>query len=238
MTLPYTCYELDRPVRMTIYRNGHALTLGQIVDLLNELHRDADPPPVQEVPTRVAATVGMKFYLAARYSHRDQLRQLRAKLLALGHTVTSRWLDTEWPNDERGSAAAPPEYRAEFAIKDMDDVHAADIVVSLTEPERSGRGGRHVEFGLGLAWRKLLVIIGPVEHIFHHHPSVLHFGSTEEMLRELEVGERFEPDMPTMTDGRSPKELQADGDDYWPDGTRYIPPHLEKPKESPPCPES
>ena len=43
-----------------------------------------------------------------------------------------------------------------FALEDYADVSAADIVVSFTEAPGSGaaRGGRHVEFGLALAWDK------------------------------------------------------------------------------------
>jgi hypothetical protein len=33
--------------------------------------------------------------------------------------------------------------------------------------------------------------------------------------------------LPRMTDGRSPGELKADGDDRRPDGARYTPPRLE-----------
>ena len=35
----------------------------------------------------------MKIYLAAKYSRMEELREYRNQLIALGHTVTSRWLD-------------------------------------------------------------------------------------------------------------------------------------------------
>lgn len=114
----------------------------------------------------------MKFYLAGAYSRRDQLRAFRAELVRRGHQVTSRWLDESWPVAADGeSSAAPPEHRARVAQANLDDVLAADGVVSFTEEPASGigrRGGRHVEFGIGLGAGKGLVIIGPRENVFHH----------------------------------------------------------------------
>ena len=43
----------------------------------------------------------------------------------------------------------------------MDDLAAADTVVSFTSAASGGKGGRHVEFGLVLGLGKHLVVIGP-----------------------------------------------------------------------------
>jgi len=150
----------------------------------------------------------MKIYLAARYSRREQLCELRDQLKRMGHEVTSRWLQTEWVNRPDQSSAAPPEYRAKYAQIDLEDVDAADVVVSFTDPPagtcpkceglgdivwpaedggsprmrcpecqgkgytRSGRGGRHVEFGYAMAKGKRLIVVGYRENLFHEHPSV------------------------------------------------------------------
>lgn len=126
----------------------------------------------------------MKIYLCSRYSRRDELRGVRDVLTAKGFVVTSRWLDTEWEeNDGQGSSAAPPEYRREFAIKDMIDVQVCDAIIAFTEPPRSnGRGGRHVEFGMAAAWGKKLIVIGPEENIFHYLPGVFVYRNIEELL--------------------------------------------------------
>lgn len=131
----------------------------------------------------------MKVYLCGRYSRRDQLRSVREELQELGHVVTSRWLDTSWrEKDDSGSAAAPAEYRAEFAVKDLEDVAAADCVIAFTEEPRSGgRGGRHVEFGAALALGKRLIVVGHRENLFHHHPRVEYFASKWDMMRALEA---------------------------------------------------
>lgn len=128
----------------------------------------------------------MKIYLAARFSRRDQLRELAAELHRMGHEVTSRWLDTEWANRPNESSAAPPEYREKYALIDMEDVKAAECVVNFTEaPGDGSRGGRHVEFGLAIAWGKRLIVVGYRENLFHHLPKVEFFSSQWDMLRSL-----------------------------------------------------
>lgn len=129
----------------------------------------------------------MKIYLASRYSRREQMRSVRDELQRLGHTVTTRWLDTEWPGDERGSSAVPPEYLTEYAIKDVEDVMAADCVISFTEDGRTpGLGGRHVEFGIAVALGKRLIVVGYRENIFHHLPQVEFYDRQWELARKLE----------------------------------------------------
>jgi hypothetical protein len=113
----------------------------------------------------------MKAYLASRYSQREVLKAYREDLRRIGVEVTSRWLDTDWPF-ERGSSATPPEHREKYAVIDMEDIIAADMVISFSANGK-GRGGRHVEFGVGLALKKMMILVGDPEHIFHHHPSVV-----------------------------------------------------------------
>lgn len=117
----------------------------------------------------------MKIYLASRYSRRQELVAVRDFIQRLGFVVTSRWLDTAWTSRPGGSSAAPPEYRDKYALIDLEDVAEADIVVSFTEPpeQAGGRGGRHVEFGYGLALNKLMIVVGPRENLFHEHSEVV-----------------------------------------------------------------
>lgn len=134
----------------------------------------------------------MKIYLAARYSRRDQLRSVADELRRLGHTITSRWLETEWVNRPSDSCAAPPEYRETYATVDMEDVRAADCVISFTEaPGDGSRGGRHVEFGLAVAWGKRLIVVGHRENLFHHLPGAKS-DLADEVPGEPETLQRWE----------------------------------------------
>jgi hypothetical protein len=106
----------------------------------------------------------MRVYLASRFGRRYELRKYRQDLEDLGHIVTSRWLD---------ASGEDPEALGLCAQEDLIDIVTADIIVNFTEePRGDSRGGRHCEFGIGLALNKQLVIIGPREHAFHFLPQV------------------------------------------------------------------
>ena len=118
----------------------------------------------------------MKIYLAARYSRNDEMRGVRDVLEAFGHEVTSRWIDQHGGNLPESIVEeklnAEPEACAEYALVDVEDLRAADVVVSFTSADGGGKGGRHVEYGLALGLGKRLVIVGPRENVFHTLPQV------------------------------------------------------------------
>jgi hypothetical protein len=97
----------------------------------------------------------MKIYLAARYSRNSEMRGVRDVLTALGHEVTSRWIDCH--TGKYLTSFTPkhlnndPEYCARLGLHDLEDVDDADAVISFTDTAGGGKGGRHVEFGYALA---------------------------------------------------------------------------------------
>lgn len=122
----------------------------------------------------------MKIYLASRYSRREELCGYREQLEAKGHIVTSRWLNGNHQLDKHGipigehgeklvegdtpeSSDAANLLRAHFVSEDTADVVDSELVISFTEPPRSAlgnRGGRHVEFGMAVALKKRLFVVG------------------------------------------------------------------------------
>lgn len=132
----------------------------------------------------------MRIFLSSRYSRREEMRSVAAELHRLGHTVTSRWIHTDWqpPEGESQSSHAPPELREEYALKDRDDLLAADCCIAFTEgPGGGGRGGRHVEFGMAAARGKRLIVVGHRENIFHHLPGVEFFKDRQRLMNALEA---------------------------------------------------
>jgi len=128
----------------------------------------------------------VRFYLASRYSRGPELRGYRDELRALGHEVTSRWLD----GYDCTPGLSPEDHtkeRARFAQDDLDDLSLADVVVCFTESrqENPGRGGRHVEYGVALAWDKTIVVIGPRENVFHCLSHVTHYETWEAYQQEM-----------------------------------------------------
>ena len=145
----------------------------------------------------------MKIYLAARYSRREELAAYRTELQALGHTVQARWLNGEHQladngapigengeklveGDHGGNSPEACALRTRFALDDWEDVNAAELVISFTEPPRSkaNRGGRHVEYGIALANKARVIVVGHRENIFHWLP-VVEFCATWDEARAL-----------------------------------------------------
>ena len=133
----------------------------------------------------------MKIYLAARYSRQAELRGYAEQLRAAGHTITSRWLS---PEDESAYRDLSPEGRRKCAEHDIEDVRAADLVISFTEqPDipTTTRGGRHVEMGIAIGLGKSLYGVGPREHVFHWLPYMAWFENFETCLESLKNDQSF-----------------------------------------------
>jgi hypothetical protein len=126
----------------------------------------------------------MRIYLAARYDRRQEMEAIAARLEAAGHTLTSGWI--------YGWHESVPELVC--AAADWTGVGKAECVVSFTEEpdERvpwAARGGRHVEFGLGLAMGKRLCIVGPRENVFHHLERVEVYPTVTDFIRAFGRGQ-------------------------------------------------
>ena len=127
------------------------------------------------------------FYLAARYSRREELCAYKSDLEARGHRVPARWLlgehqvhGLEAARAVEGNGPVPAAQAVLFAEDDMEDLLAADVMVNFTEPPRHGatRGGRHIEMGVALGlrragyWWHQIYIVGPLENVFHALPEI------------------------------------------------------------------
>lgn len=133
----------------------------------------------------------MHIYLAARYSRHKEMETYAAVLEDAGHHVTSRWIhgDHDIKDSDRHKDA---ERNERLAIEDMTDITKSECVISFTEDpktaksKRPSKGGMHVEFGLGLALNKRMVVIGPRVHIFHWLPNVEIYDTLEAFLDDPE----------------------------------------------------
>jgi hypothetical protein len=128
---------------------------------------------------------GSKVYLASRYIKHVELQTYAAELSSNGYIITSRWIwGSHQISDEGLSLQAEESKRIAFANEDFIDVRNADVVINFTEVPRScnSRGGRHVEFGLALAWKKRCIVIGHRENIFHCMPHVIFYNDWEHFM--------------------------------------------------------
>jgi hypothetical protein len=148
-----------------------------------------------------------RYYFAARYSRNAELRQCRDELLVSvpGAVVTSRWIDCH-PDIVGGlqqsftpeALAADPSGCWAFGQHDLEDLARATAIVSFTAAGGGGKGGRHIEHGVAIAYvdngpwltpdaaRFRLIVVGPRENIFHCHPATEVVESWAEFLaREI-----------------------------------------------------
>lgn len=120
------------------------------------------------------------YYFAARYSRHPEMRGYRDELLTSGLDVevTSRWIDCH--DDELEQSYTPEALNFDPAgcwrhgEHDLEDLDAADVLVSFTGNGGGGKGGRHIEHGYWLSTHQRYgrtVIVGPRENIFHCHPA-------------------------------------------------------------------
>lgn len=120
----------------------------------------------------------MKIYIAARFSRITEMAEFGDRLKAAGHEITARWVY----GGEEGLTLE------EISDLDVEDVVKADMVLSWTEPKGSYNrgGGRHTEFGIGMALDKLLWIVGPREQIFHNDGRVVQFDHLDQVIEALD----------------------------------------------------
>ncbi len=127
----------------------------------------------------------MKIYLAGRYSSWPIMQERRRRIVSFGHTVTSRWIDGNHTIDDEALQLGSDVARR-LGEEDLEDLKAADSVVFFSEGNGSlGRGGRHTEFGLGIAYEKIMILVGLQENIFHALDCVYHVESFEDYLDQF-----------------------------------------------------
>ena len=134
------------------------------------------------------------YYLAARYSMNAEMRGVSDVLTALGHTVTSRWIhchpDVVGDFTSSFDVYALNEHTEDCAPlgqHDLDDIDAAQTLVSFSDKTGGGKGGRHVEFGYALAMRKNLVVVGYRENVFHTLPQVVQYPDWAHFVMSLSI---------------------------------------------------
>ncbi len=130
----------------------------------------------------MSETLGV--YLAAPTESQSLMRIWRRELLDTGRfMVTSRWLN-------RDLTQHPDVLTAQFPLwgrENVADIMSARIVIGWNSGGL-GRGGRHTDFGMGLAFGKQLVVIGPQQHIYHYFPGVEVFRDWVGFMIAVESG--------------------------------------------------
>ena len=133
-----------------------------------------------------------KIYLCSSYVNKLHMREVRDKLVKIGHRVVSRWIDEPHaPNVQIGNFI-DLELR-DMSDRDIDDIQDADILTHFTSG--NDRGGAIAEFGISLGLRiegrdMQTILVGERRNIFDYNYLVDHFPTEEEFLKwaEKEAG--------------------------------------------------
>lgn len=113
----------------------------------------------------------MRIYLAARYSRREELRQVACMLVERGHKVVSEWVfrDDDELSVDRLESSARQAHRV--ADRDVRGIQSCDLLVQFSG-DGTTQGGKHFELALAWAYRKECVIVGPPENLFQFLPGI------------------------------------------------------------------
>lgn len=117
----------------------------------------------------------MKIYLSARWARRSEMAAVRDAVEEIGHEVVSRWIDVTVD-------CGPVD-----AAMDVEDLESCDALILFTDPLGSLNpgGARHVEFGMAIAARKELIVVGEKETLFCHLPQVVVLSSVADLFTTL-----------------------------------------------------
>ena len=124
----------------------------------------------------------MKVYLAARFEQKTELKALVPLLAQHNLRVQARWLDENISPTSQLSDLTP-DYCAEQARIDLDDIESCDIFVFFGDVvAKTTRGGKHFEAGYASGLGKRIVVVGPPENIFHYLPGIVHYLDIDQFL--------------------------------------------------------
>ena len=127
----------------------------------------------------------MKFYIAARFDKRDEVKKLQNVLAEMGHEIVGDWTDHKpiKPYSENHDIAR------DYASDDINGVKNADSFIILSDEAGTGM---YVELGAAIAANALkgkpkIYAVG--EHnsrsMFYFHPAVKRLSSVEDFFVEI-----------------------------------------------------
>ena len=123
-----------------------------------------------------------RIYIGGRFTLRENLKPIREKIQEKGYLCKSFWLDQ--PSDLVHDHDIPRSTHRDTAIRDLDDLHASDMIVFDV---RGANGkGMFFEMGYALAINKYVVIVGETEpQTIFTSLATQHFSNWEQFLETL-----------------------------------------------------
>lgn len=126
-------------------------------------------------------------YLTGPSLRREELRYCGEQLRGLGHVVWGNWLD--WSATSDADAESQRATARRWAMEAWEQLHAADILVCLTDKPgvASSDGAHDVALGIALARFQRVIVVGHPVNLFHLMPTIEHYLDWTTALRALKV---------------------------------------------------
>lgn len=126
----------------------------------------------------------MEFYVAGRFSRKEEVREVYKLLKEKGHKITADWTlhRSIQPYEQNQETAS------EFAVEDLEGVLKADVFMLLADAEKST--GVYVELGAAITsfvvtGKPIVYVVDESPSLFVYHPAVRRKRSVEEVLNEV-----------------------------------------------------
>lgn len=124
----------------------------------------------------------MKVYISGTFTAQRRLREVATRLHALGHLVTSSWLN----EIQKPAHLTQVEWDRALALKDLVEVAAADAII-MDIDEDSTTGGRYVEWGFAVGrYNTLKWLVGKDRHGVFNSLADQQFDSWDDVYACLE----------------------------------------------------
>lgn len=124
-----------------------------------------------------------KIYVAGKFEEKVRVRQVMARLVAMGYEITHDWTE----EDATGlSGDELAKYLESCALADFEGVLDADCVLVLNH---QAAFGAMVEMGLALGWGKVVYVVEPQirDNIFYHLPATSGMRTFETLEKALDA---------------------------------------------------
>jgi nucleoside 2-deoxyribosyltransferase len=129
----------------------------------------------------------MKFYIAARFLRKDDVKNAHKIIKERGHEIAYDWTSHQniMPFEEN------PDKSSDYASKDIKGVLDSDVFIALCD-KSEGSTGMHTEIGAAmvsfiLRGKPLVYIVGKENSkaMFYFHPASKRFSDLEEVLSDI-----------------------------------------------------
>lgn len=129
----------------------------------------------------------MKFYIAAPFNQREEVKEIYDRIRNLGHQITTDWTNHKYIKPYNTNQQLSRKY----AQEDLEGVLSCDVFVLLSDGESQGR---NTELGMAIALHRVfgkpsIYIIGEsnLDSMFYFSRGINRKTSLDQVLDELDL---------------------------------------------------